>query len=37
VAFADEVETGPLVVKTTYADFDNFSEPLTLGVGPGGA
>ena len=29
-----DVETGPLVVETTYADFDDFWQPLTLGVGP---
>jgi SAM-dependent methyltransferase len=33
----DDVETGPLVVETTYADFDDFWQPLTLGVGPAGA
>jgi SAM-dependent methyltransferase len=33
----DDVETGPLVVETTYADFDDFWEPLTLGVGPAGS
>jgi SAM-dependent methyltransferase len=31
------VETGPLVVETTYADFDDFWQPLTLGVGPVGS
>jgi SAM-dependent methyltransferase len=33
----DDVETGPLVVETTYAGFDDFWQPLTLGVGPAGA
>jgi SAM-dependent methyltransferase len=33
----DDVETGPLVVETTYADFDDFWQPLTLGVGPAGS
>jgi SAM-dependent methyltransferase len=33
----DDVETGPLVVETTYTDFDDFWQPLTLGVGPAGA
>ncbi|MGH2451593.1 MAG: class I SAM-dependent methyltransferase [Candidatus Limnocylindria bacterium] len=33
----DDVETGPLVVETTYADFDDFWHPLTLGVGPAGS
>jgi len=33
----DDVETGPLVVETTYADFDDLWEPLILGVGPAGA
>jgi SAM-dependent methyltransferase len=32
-----EVETAPLTVTATYADFDDFWEPFTLGVGPGGA
>jgi SAM-dependent methyltransferase len=30
------IETGPLVVETTYADFDDLWESLTLGVGPAG-
>ena len=29
-----DVETGPLVVETTYGGFDDLWEPLTLGVGP---
>jgi SAM-dependent methyltransferase len=33
----DDVETGPLVVEATYADFDDFWQPLTLGVGPAGS
>jgi ubiquinone/menaquinone biosynthesis C-methylase UbiE len=33
----EEIETGPLVVETTYADFDDLWEPLTLGVGPAGS
>jgi len=33
----DDVETGPLVVETTYVDFDDFWQPLTLGVGPAGS
>lgn len=33
----DDVETGPLVVETTYADFDDCWLPLTLGVGPAGS
>ena len=33
----DDVETAPLVVETTYADFDEFWQPLTLGVGPAGS
>jgi SAM-dependent methyltransferase len=33
----DDVETGPLVVETTYADFEDFWQPLTLGVGPAGS
>ena len=33
----DEVATAPLVVKTTYAGFDELWQPLTLGVGPAGA
>ena len=32
-----EVETGELVVERSYADFDDFWEPFTFGVGPGGA
>ena len=32
-----DVETGELVVETTYADFEDCWEPLTLGVGPAGA
>jgi ubiquinone/menaquinone biosynthesis C-methylase UbiE len=32
-----EVETGELVVWRSYADFDDFWEPFTFGVGPGGA
>jgi SAM-dependent methyltransferase len=32
-----DVETGPLVVETTYGGFDEFWEPLTLGVGPAGS
>jgi hypothetical protein len=30
----EDLETGPLVVETTYADFDDLWKPLTLGVGP---
>ena len=33
----EEVETGTLEVETTYADFDDLWQPLTLGVGPAGA
>jgi SAM-dependent methyltransferase len=33
----EEVVTGPLVVEATYADFDDFWQPLTLGVGPAGS
>lgn len=33
----DDVETDSLVVESTYADFDDFWEPLTLGVGPAGS
>jgi SAM-dependent methyltransferase len=33
----NDVETGELVVKTTYADFDDCWEPFTFGVGPAGA
>jgi SAM-dependent methyltransferase len=36
VGFHD-VQTGPLVVETTYTRFEDFWEPLTLGVGPAGA
>ena len=36
VGFHD-VETGPLVVQTTYADFDDFWQPLTVGVGSAGS
>jgi SAM-dependent methyltransferase len=32
-----DVETGPLVVETTYGGFDELWEPLTLGVGPAGS
>ena len=32
-----DVETGPLVVETTYGGFDDLWEPLTLGVGPAGS
>jgi SAM-dependent methyltransferase len=32
-----EVETEALVVSRRYADFDDFWEPFTLGVGPGGS
>ena len=32
-----EVATAPLVVKTTYAGFDELWQPLTHGVGPAGA
>jgi SAM-dependent methyltransferase len=32
----EAVETGPLTVEAAYADFDDFWEPFTLGVGPGG-
>ena len=31
-----EVRTDALVVDRTYADFDDFWEPFTFGVGPGG-
>ncbi len=34
--FAD-VQTGSLVVETTYTGFDDFWEPITFGVGPAGA
>jgi SAM-dependent methyltransferase len=33
----DDIEMAPLVVETTYADFDDFWQPLTLGVGPAGS
>ena len=36
VGLAD-VETGELVVQRSYASFDDFWEPFTFGVGPGGA
>jgi SAM-dependent methyltransferase len=36
VGLADVV-TGRLVVETTYADFDDFWEPFTLGIGPAGS
>ena len=36
VGFAD-VRTDALVVERTYADFDDFWDPFTFGVGPGGA
>jgi len=29
--------TGALVVRRTYADYEDFWEPFTAGVGPGGA
>jgi ubiquinone/menaquinone biosynthesis C-methylase UbiE len=32
-----DVETGELVVRRSYADFDDFWEPFTFGVGPGGS
>ena len=32
-----DVRTDELVVARTYADFDDFWEPFTLGVGPGGS
>jgi ubiquinone/menaquinone biosynthesis C-methylase UbiE len=32
----NDIETGDLVVETTYAGFDDFWEPLTFGVGPAG-
>ena len=32
----EEVATAPLVVATTYPDFDDFWQPLTRGVGPAG-
>ena len=34
--FAD-VETGSLVVETTYTGFDDFWQPITFGIGPAGA
>jgi len=33
----NDVTTGPLVVEATYADFEDFWQPLTLGVGPAGS
>jgi SAM-dependent methyltransferase len=33
----EDVETGPLVVETAYADFDDLWQSLTLGVGPAGS
>ena len=36
-AGADDVETGYLMVDTTYSGFDDFWEPFTFGVGPAGA
>jgi ubiquinone/menaquinone biosynthesis C-methylase UbiE len=33
----ERVEAAPLEVETTYASFDDYWEPFTLGVGPGGA
>ena len=33
----EDVETGPLVVETTYVDFGDLWQPLTLGVGPAGS
>ena len=36
VGLAD-VQTGELVVARSYASFDDFWEPFTFGVGPGGA
>lgn len=32
----EEVETAPLTVEARYDDFDDYWEPFTLGVGPGG-
>jgi ubiquinone/menaquinone biosynthesis C-methylase UbiE len=32
-----DVETGSLQVEVTYEDFDDYWEPFTLGIGPGGA
>lgn len=32
-----DVESGRLLVETTYTDFEDFWEPLTLGVGPAGS
>jgi hypothetical protein len=32
-----DLETDALVVEVTYPDFDDFWEPFTGGVGPGGA
>lgn len=36
VGLAD-VETGEIVVQRSYSSFDDFWEPFTFGVGPGGA
>ena len=33
----DDIETRPLLVETTYRDFDDFWQPLTAGVGPAGS
>ena len=33
----DDVETAPLVVETTYADFGDFWDAVALGVGPAGS
>jgi len=33
----DDVETSELIVETTYGDFDDLWEPLTVGVGPAGS
>jgi SAM-dependent methyltransferase len=33
----EHVETAPLAVDSTYAGFDDFWEPFTLGVGPAGS
>ena len=32
-----DVETGELIVRRSYADYNDFWEPFTLGVGPGGS
>ncbi|MFC7622603.1 class I SAM-dependent methyltransferase [Microlunatus sp. GCM10028923] len=32
----DRIETEPLAVATTYADFDELWQPLTYGIGPAG-